>query len=398
MYEKRIQEYLTEGGPTLYSYLCHYFSHFQYLAKAEPNIPQLNWNVGETVLSIDGHPIIIDRYVQSIKDLLQNCRDQVAELFGSCPYQDIEAIIRRHTDPSDTDNWFRENPRNEDAGYSFIGENLHVFVNEEQDMTQRLLQHVCGKMFELINGSLVPHIHHIRKFFEQLDALVDMLFLLSYFTWGGCPRGTEMEVLMYRNTPHSLRNLYFLNGIICTAFRYGKMSHRQGHSTLIMRTPAYDVGVLILLTIVAIYPTAAHLARYLEDPSKANNYLSFLFVKTGKVMNSDAFSKSLGHFMSQHHGKRLTLRPMRQVQTCLSIYFTHTDFSVPDAEDEEISRVHQMFGHSTAVGLKHYGVTYCDSLESISASTVRSHQRVSLLLHEHLGMSHPNQAKLQVRL
>jgi len=71
------------------------------------------------------------------------------------------------------------------------------------------------------------------------------------------------------------------------------------------------------------------------------------------------------------------------------INIAKTDFGIPDKEDDELSAIHDAFGHSQVVGELHYGLQATNALAELSHTAVSSMQRVSLRWHDTIGQK-PN--------
>ncbi|KAG1760540.1 P-loop containing nucleoside triphosphate hydrolase protein [Suillus occidentalis] len=79
------------------------------------------------------------------------------------------------------------------------------------------------------------------------------------------------------------------------------------------------------------------------------------------------------------------------------INISKADFSILDIEDGELLVIHQVFGHSQAVGEAHYSLQTTNVLTQISHTTVMSMQRVSKHWHATIGQC-KNCAKLDSQL
>lgn len=236
---------------------------------------------------------------------------------------------------------------------------------------------------------LLPHSYsslaEIWKWITDLDELISAIYYGITLTWGGGARGTECDHLRHTIHGQGDRHVFILNGMLSIVTTYVKTQHLQGHGRLIVRTPSPPISRLVVFTLSVLYPVAAKLAYFVMEAPKAQNYLSYLFVHHGTVLNSRAFSLILQSYTEKYLGLSLNLRDYRQVMCSMLCSLARTDFGVPDDDDHDLAEIHAQFGHSGIVADAHYGIQGTNALSSVSHTAVRSMQRVSAKWHACLG-------------
>ena len=229
----------------------------------------------------------------------------------------------------------------------------------------------------------------IWKWITDLDELVSAMYYTITLTWGGGARGTECDHLKHTIHGQGDRHVFILNGMLSIVTTYVKTQHLQGHGRLIVRTPSPSISRLVVFILSVLYPIAAKLSYFVMEATKAQSYLSYLFVHHGTVLNSRSFSLILQSYTEKYLGHPLNLREYRQVMCSMLCCLARADFATPDDDDHDLAAIHAQFGHSAAVADAHYGIQGTNALSMVSHTAVRSMQRVSTKWHACLGISTP---------
>ncbi|KAJ3752464.1 hypothetical protein EV360DRAFT_75332 [Lentinula raphanica] len=407
IYVQEIQPFLTDGQETLFTSLRQHQKFYSFLAMERVHLPAFSFNMDHTVLTFNGFPITIECFTRSIHKTLDALSSKLTKLFRGCAYHDILNHIDQALDPSPkVPQWFIDHPTETRPRYSFFEEPRNGF----QDLRPRLFNYLmtsaefitsqgkpkAGAMLQILSPLSLPTLFlgAILEWFTELDAIVSDLWILSHLTWGGSPRGTEISGILYANHPTIPRNFYILNGLPSMFTRYSKTQHNQGHGKGIVRTPAYQVGRILILVLALPFWAASQLACCL-GMSKPNcqRYLHEIFVLGGTSIKSAMFSTLLGNWTYAHLGKTLKLADFRQFNSTLMIHATSTTLDDPEDVDPLVASAHEQFGHSVGIGQRVYGVHAEASVTKMSADAIARMQRVSRAWHYFIDLVHPSLIK-----
>ena len=113
---------ITDGQQTLFAYLRQKHSLISTLAYEEPGLPQFNWNSDMSVLSIDGHPLMVEHLRESAKSVEKEMCDYIEKLTLLVDFSDLLRYIDSRTDPDRPEDWFIDNPRENLPGTSIVSQ------------------------------------------------------------------------------------------------------------------------------------------------------------------------------------------------------------------------------------------------------------------------------------
>ncbi|KAH7880194.1 uncharacterized protein C8R40DRAFT_1079401, partial [Lentinula edodes] len=388
-YQAVVQRFITDGHSVLFTTLRQNMNLFRALATRQQGLARFNWNLGRTVISIDGFPISVSSFVEGVQRTLVEVEANIQVLFCGCKFDDILQHIDEASVPHKTGQprWFRDRPTKNDFRYSFFEEAENGF----EIFRPRLLTHISKdpRFFTTIDNQTVPKNGSILKWFSQLDEIVRQLYYLISTTWGGGSRGTEIERLLYANNARNTRNVFVINGLLTIVTEYQKTQSLTGAGKLIARTPAFQVNRLLILVLGVAFWAAGFIGCYIGmEKSQCQRYFYEVFVVTGKPMDSKDFSKVLGSLNGIHLGIDLKLQDFRQLMSCLLISSTSTSFFDPSDEDPNVVAAHESFGHSLDMGRSGYGLD-TTSATGLAADAVAHMQQVCLKWQAFIGMLHP---------
>lgn len=217
---------------------------------------------------------------------------------------------------------------------------------------------------------------------------MDLLYVAVVSTWGGAARGTECDHLKSHNF-HGQRHLYILNGLLTIVTTYVKTRQNTGHGKLIARTLPTRVSRILIMVMAVVTPTARYLAEEIFEPAQAKLYDSYIFLRYGHVMNSNAFTKALSFSTVTHFNLALGLRDWRQLMKTFLKHIVHVPLE--DDEDDNMPPIsdvpHDLFGHSRMTGEDIYGIEHTNALRELSESAVTRQQAYSLQYHRKLDLS-----------
>ncbi len=130
---------------TLFNSLKVSHAFFTTLAKNEPGFAKFNWAIDYRVLSMDGKPIVMEEFSNSITQSTKNLETLIGKLFVGCNYSDILQHISERLKPDDPKNWIRDDPHNREYGHSLVTNPMNGFTAfgpEKEDVRYRLLSHL----------------------------------------------------------------------------------------------------------------------------------------------------------------------------------------------------------------------------------------------------------------
>ncbi|KAG9311149.1 hypothetical protein JVU11DRAFT_8215 [Chiua virens] len=387
-YEAHVKHLITDGRPGLFTYLRQKLAFFSTLSYSEPGLPQFIWDATMTVLSVDGFPLSVDCVQKSVDAVRTEMEGLIKRLTLSCDFSDALSYIDSRTDPGNPSMWFVDHPREDLQGTSIVSQDPKGLLTFSRRLLDRLASD--GTYFLDTKGSLVACQSQIWRWLSDLDDLVSAMYYAITLTWGGGARGTECDHLRHTIHGPGERHVFILNGCLSIVTTYVKTQHVQGHGRLIIRTPAHSISRLAIFVLSVLYPVAAKLASFVMDVSLARNYLSYLFIHHGSILNSKNFSSILHRYTEKFLGLPMGLREWRQVMCSMLCCLAGTDFGAPDEDDHDLAMIHSQFGHTAVVANAHYGIQGTNALPMISHTSVRSMQRVSARWHASLGCLHPH--------
>ncbi|KAJ3767163.1 hypothetical protein FB446DRAFT_822329 [Lentinula raphanica] len=385
-YEQQIKPFLTDGPHTLFTTLRQHQSFYSTLAFNQIRLPAFSFNMDHSVLTVNGFPLSISAFVQSIHHTLDDLVPKIHQLFRGLPFDGILAHIDEALDPTrEIPQWFIDHPTERCTQYSFLEEPRNGF----KELRPLLFNHLITSS-EFVNPQGLPKTGAILVWFSELDQIVSDLWVLLHSTWGGSPRGTEISGILYANYPTIPRNFFILNGLPSMFTRYSKTLHNHGHGKGIVRTPAYGVSRLLILVLALPFWAASQLGCCIGmSKVDCQRYLYEIFVFGGTAVESGRLSTILGNWTYSHLKIKLKLAQFRQFNSTLMIHATSTTLDDPEDIDPLVAQAHEQFGHSVTSGQKGYGLHKETSVTKLSADAVARMQRVSRAWHAFIKLIHP---------
>ncbi|KAK0475973.1 hypothetical protein EDD18DRAFT_1366707 [Armillaria luteobubalina] len=401
-YVEAVQPFLIAGKATLFHSLKQSHAFYTTLTKNEPGFARFNWDLDYKVLSVDGHPVLMTDFADSITGCVDTLQMRIHRLFRGCDYQDILDHISARLDPSNPRMWLQDDPLNSEYGESLItntANGFKAFGPHKEDLTVRLLNHlshrpelVSQKMGNDGQGKLQISRGNVMDWICELNECVKLLYYLITATWGGGARGTEMTPVQHSNTVND-RHVFVFNGMLTIVTNYVKTKSIQGHGVRVARCPSFVVSRLLILLVTTVYPAATHMYMLVKAGSSNNSsdfYESHLFVLSGRRMVTDDFSETTREITSTYLGAPLGVSSWRQFMHTMLVNLAKVDFTSSDQLDEEVQHVHAMFAHTKEVGQQHYSIQISNALADISSTSVSSNQRISIRWHGVNNLLHPN--------
>lgn len=155
-YQVVVQRFITDGHSVLFTTLRQNMNLFRALATRQQGLARFNWNLGRTVISIDGFPISVSSFVDGVQRTVGEVEANIQVLFCGCQFDDILQHIDEASVPHKTGQprWFRDRPTKNDFRYSFFEEAENGF----ETFRPRLLNHISKdpRFFTTIDNQTVP--------------------------------------------------------------------------------------------------------------------------------------------------------------------------------------------------------------------------------------------------
>ncbi|KAJ3972151.1 hypothetical protein EV361DRAFT_985941, partial [Lentinula raphanica] len=390
-YEQAVKVFITDTHPVLFTTLRQHMSFFSALAYRQQGLSKFQWNIERTVLSMDGHPISVQSFIDGIQNTLTCVTSQIHQLFRGCPYEDILLLIDQATIPSKSGQprWFLDQASNEMPGYSFFDEPRNGLLALRPRLLEHLIQDPTLFSLSLNPPKLTSHHGAVFQWFNELDEIVKGLYYLICTTWGGGARATEVEYTLYANYPDKQRNVYYINGLLTIVTEYSKTQSITGAGKLVARTPAYQVNRLLVLVLGLAFWAAGYIGCHVGMAKEScERYFYEVFVLTGHSMTSKKFSDVLGSFNSANIGVNARQADFRQLMACMLISATSTNFLDTEDEDPNVIAAHESFGHSLDTGRAHYGLESTASI-GLAPDAVAHMQQVCIRWQVFLKLVHP---------
>lgn len=174
-FHERVEMWLSESRPCLFNSLRQTMHFLSALAVNQQGLSRFMWSRDRRTLSMDGFPIYIPSFIQSVSQVLDSVTGKMNKLFRGCEYLDILEHITESMVPDNVGRprWFVDHISEKKHLYSFLEEERNGFL----DYRPRLLLHLASKsdLFTSVNGHLILV---RRKCFISLSKVLNLIYLL----------------------------------------------------------------------------------------------------------------------------------------------------------------------------------------------------------------------------
>ncbi|KAL0067289.1 hypothetical protein AAF712_005687 [Marasmius tenuissimus] len=386
-----IEDYVIRNKRTLFGRVKKYLDIFQNLSTTENSVPTIDISRDGGVIRVGQHAFRVQNFIDSIRVELTTTTEKLRIACREFPQFDqlLNDITHRLNLPSDHDLWIFDDPKQTGKGHSFLKQESNG-MHEHRDL---LLAWICSRpefFHQIDTHEVTPRVNNIRKWIREVDDIMKSLLYLVYCTSGGCARGTEMENIRYANlSEHTSRDAFIHNGILVIVTPYNKTQSATGTKKVIARAPAVGVSKLLIFILWQVYRACHKLFSFIanspEDRVRADRYRYELFVFSGETMTSTMVSDILRHFTGHYVDKKLGLADFRQVMSYLLLKKTDTFFEETEDSDR-VAATHQHFGHSLAMGKKHYAVDAATSKRRLTPDDFLRMLRISFSWQSSIGL------------
>jgi hypothetical protein len=253
----------------------------------------------------------------------------------------------------DQDLQIQDDPRNLNAGYSFVND-LHNPWTQETTT----LQHILATP-ELLNkfGStdIDGHIHWYpgacMRYMADIHNLQRLIIIALILVSGQPGRAVEYACALLSNVPGgSIRNVFWLMDTFFLRGSYNKTSHQSSEDKTMARVPLPRLGRLIARFLIYLRPLYSEW-QYHFHPKLYANSRTFLFAGLYRPISARDISIFLAQYTHMRFGVRFTVRTFRQVMAYIMSHFEEE----LDVSRSTTSASHVQLGHTGEMDRNNYG-------------------------------------------
>jgi len=247
---------------------------------------------------------------------------------------------------------------NKDAGFSF----LSIVDNELQDGAMTMLNHINDMDIDdernLIHGPTGSwHSERVKAYMATKKRFLELMMLIFHMTGGMPARGTEIGSIKFRNSQHSRRNFYIIDGKAFYYTEYHKTRWAKKASYHIVRYLPQRVGELTALYLAYIRPFASLLHdEHLVEATGFDG--DFIFSSEGTP--DESWDKKVSLIMQAETEARIGVR--FGVSVYRHMAFAIARHYIPEAaknferEDDPRQVISWQGGHSKGTNVMRYGI------------------------------------------
>ena len=246
-----------------------------------------------------------------------------------------------------------DEPRELQAGYSFVTDRTNPWMQENSVLEYLMVDSERLASYAYIDerGDVVWHPGACMKRMREIYELQMLILVAIILTAGEPARGTEYAAMIFANVAAgSIRNVFWLLGVLMLRGSYNKTSHATGEDKTIVTVPLPKLGLLIVRFLVYLRPLYAEW-QYHFRPALHSNAQSFLFAGLYRPVTSGDITIALAKYTEEHLGVRMTIRVFRQ-------YMAYTTQWYPElfnAIESPSMSVAKQLGHTSKVDRSNYG-------------------------------------------
>jgi hypothetical protein len=233
-----------------------------------PSLPRIVWE-SETFdeLTIDGKTVSLDGLRRLVQFCLERCERSLTTVL--CGMQIAEAVVNR---PVFDNHW------NTNAGYSFITDPRNGFHHAKKALVQHIMSssvqrnrycsHCAPRLMNTYATLILNDLYvsdrffkegtwdkkHVEGWLKSTATFSNWLIVAMHLTYGQPARGTELCSLLYSNSSHGQRHLFWARGTMMLVTQYDKSRSLTQRNKLIARFFASQVARLMKLYLLYVRP------------------------------------------------------------------------------------------------------------------------------------------------
>lgn len=156
---------------------------------------------------------------------------------------------------------------------------------------------------EYKNTKFKFNINNINLWLENRESFLNNLLLLIHFTSGAPLRGSELPLIIIKNTINNDRSIYFdeISKLLLFNTLYSKLTAAARKEKYNLRYLAPDISELLIYYLIYLYPFYLFLkietTKLIPNKLKENQHILFnseyLFEFNNKIITSEKFSDLL---------------------------------------------------------------------------------------------------------
>jgi hypothetical protein len=246
-----------------------------------------------------------------------------------------------------------DEPRELQAGYSFATDRGNPWNQESSVLKYLITDSERLAAFAHIDerGDVIWHPGACMKRMREIYQLQSLILIAIILTAGEPARGTEYAAMLFSNiAAGSIRNVFWLLGVLMFRGSYNKTSHTSGEDKTMVRVPLPKLGLLIVRFLVYLRPLYAEW-QYHFRPALYSNAQSFLLAGLYRPVTAGDITIALAKYTEEHLGVRMTIRVFRQYMA----YTTQWYPQLFNAIELPTTSAAKQLGHTSKVDRNNYG-------------------------------------------
>ena len=338
--ERICSDFLGPGEGKVSDELISLKAHASSLAKQEPGLPRIVYNLYYTVLAYHGRNLVIARLQNGLNDLIAETWDKMLALSGG---RKVPIHIPANM--------------SEDIQSTVMGRSFIHDLPTTPPSLPLLLEMTKLPRFTLLrppeagsDGGFEVDPSSVQEFLHTVKPLVESIAFLLQVTGSGPLRMSEVVGDRYANgSTH--RNLFISHGRVFLLRTGLKTSAAKGFRSHIVHFPPPKVAHLLVYYLSVVRPLEVFLTGQLGWVEEHAAYSQFIYVMKGSVLTPRAFSDIISTYTNRYFGCRLSGLDLRHVLKNVQETF------LPAIIDPSVQKFgDSQAGHSTPTAQFVYGL------------------------------------------
>ncbi|PKX94815.1 uncharacterized protein P174DRAFT_368242 [Aspergillus novofumigatus IBT 16806] len=199
-----------------------------------------------------------------------------------------------------------------------------------------------------------------KAFLDASSAWLKQLLALCHMTSGAPARGTEINQVIWQNTPINPRNLFLdpVSKLFLIRLAYSKTFSHTGQEKEAVRALPQSLSYLVLAYIAYIRPFEEALLIKLSQKLPEAHFLLFYDHRTCKPLSSKVLSRTLKNMTSETLSQPISLSPWRHlmqgfIRHGLGLHDPLAELGNDELDDEALGA--DQMHHSRDTALRIYG-------------------------------------------
>lgn len=272
---------------------------------------------------------------------------------------------------------------------------LQAYLDQgaHDDLLQKVLPD--SDWFIQVDGPSGPTLKLVRArakaFLDSSSAWLKQLLAICHMTSGAPARGTEINQVIWQNTPINPRNLFLdpVSKLFLIRLAYSKTFRHTGQEKEAVRALPQSLSYLVLAYLAYIRPFEEALLIKLNQKLPEAHFLLFCDHRTCKPLSSKVLSRTLKNMTSESLAQPISLSPWRHlmqgfIRHGLGLHDPLAELGNDDLDDEALGA--DQMHHSRETGLRIYGRVIA-SFQGVRADIQIALVTFSQRWHAYLGLA-----------